>query len=385
MNLRGVSRLFKVHALVVIERILLNRRLFVLFSLFSSLSLLIFIFYANKWFLNYHYTNCFMSAKQFSKTDNYSFINNNNAHGTNSNIKPYPVVVYNRIPKTGSTSLINLVYQLIEENYSHTHVIHLNISSNKHYLNRVNELYLIDNLTHWTSMHPLIIHGHFAYINFIKYGSLFNPIYINMIRNPLDRLVSYYYFLRYGDDFRPYLIRKRMFDIVTRNQTFDECVLANGSDCSPQLLWVQVPFFCGQAAYCRIPGNPVAVETAKRRVIENYLIVGLTEEFDKFVNLLEILLPSFFTGAHNLISRSKDKWHLRRTNYKLPISKATTKIYQDNPIWQAEQEFYNFVRTEFHTILSALQGQSSHQPLSKFSALYKKKINFDKIRPKFGA
>lgn len=181
-----------------------------------------------------------MSAKQFSKTDNYSFINNNNAHGTDSNIKPYPVVVYNRIPKTGSTSLINLVYQLIEENYSHTHVIHLNISSNKHYLNRVNELYLIDNLTHWTSMHPLIIHGHFAYINFIKYGSLFNPIYINMIRNPLDRLVSYYYFLRYGDDYRPYLIRKRMFDIVTRNQTFDECVLVNGSDCSPQLLWVQV-------------------------------------------------------------------------------------------------------------------------------------------------
>ncbi|CAH8291120.1 unnamed protein product [Schistosoma turkestanicum] len=326
-----------------------------------------------------------MLAKQSSKAVNYSCNNNNNTYGTNDHIKLYPLVVYNRIPKTGSTSLINLVYQLIEKNHSHTHVIHLNISSNKHYLNRINELYLIDNLTHWTSMHPLMIHGHFAFINFIKYGSLLNPIYINMIRNPLDRLVSYYYFLRYGDDYRPYLIRKRMFDPVARNQTFDECVLVNGSDCNPQLLWVQVPFFCGQAVYCKIPGNPVAVETAKRHVIDNYLIVGLTEEFDKFVDLLEILVPSFFSGARNLISRSKDQWYLRRTNYKLPISQATIKIYQNNPIWQAEQEFYNFVRTEFHTLTNALQGEFSHQTISENSALYKGKIIFDKIRPKLGA
>lgn len=73
------------------------------------------------------------------------------------------------------------------------------------------------------------------------------PHYVQLLRKPLDRLVSYYYFLRYGDDYRPHLVRKKHMDSST---TFDECVERGGSDCQANLLWLQIPFLCGQSADC---------------------------------------------------------------------------------------------------------------------------------------
>ncbi|CAL8089562.1 unnamed protein product [Calicophoron daubneyi] len=243
-------------------------------------------------------------------------------------------------------------------------------------MDRTGQHILVQNMTHWIRKGPFMLHGHFAYINFPQFGSEFHPIYINMIRDPLDRLVSHYYFLRFGDDYRPGLIRKRMKDPKTRMQTFDECVQNGGLDCHPNNLWLQVPFFCGHAAYCKIPGNPAAVESAKQHFTENYLFVGLTEAFEDSVHILEKLLPQFFSGASNLLKTS-DRWHLRRTKGKLPVQEATRTLFQGNPVWQAEQDFYQFVRAEFYEVRKTLL-QSSSNHIDRTDRYFR----FVKIRPK---
>lgn len=75
------------------------------------------------------------------------------------------------------------------------------------------------------------------------------------------------------------------------DQTFDECVEKKQPDCDPKNMWLQIPFFCGHAAECWTPGSQWALKEAKRNLVENYFLVGLTEEMEDFIYLLDLSLP----------------------------------------------------------------------------------------------
>lgn len=48
------------------------------------------------------------------------------------------VVLYNRVPKTGSTSFVNIAYDLCKRN--RFHVLHINITANSHVLSLPNQV-----------------------------------------------------------------------------------------------------------------------------------------------------------------------------------------------------------------------------------------------------
>ena len=100
--------------------------------------------------------------------------------------------------------------------------------------------YFAKNISTWQEMFPAIYHGHFAYVDMqnlaVNTGDV-KMVNINIVRNPFERMISYYYFLRYGDDFRKNKVRSRMSD---KNTTFDECVKKGLPDCQLKKLWYQV-------------------------------------------------------------------------------------------------------------------------------------------------
>ncbi|OAD56633.1 Heparan sulfate 2-O-sulfotransferase 1 [Eufriesea mexicana] len=245
------------------------------------------------------------------------------------------IIIYNRVPKTASTSFFQFA----------------------------------NNITVWNTKKPAFYHGHIAFLNFEKFGVRQTPLYINLLRKPLDRFVSYYYFLRYGDNFRPHLTRRKHGD----TKTFDECIDAGQPDCDPDNMWLQIPFLCGHDPACWEIGNSWALEEAKRNLQRHYLLVGVTEELTEFVEILQTVLPRFFKGAYNSFLHN-NKSHLRQTTQKINPQPKTVDKIQKSVVWKMENELYNFALMHFHAIKKRLINASPQDVNQRFV--------YEKIRPK---
>ncbi|GFO15814.1 heparan sulfate 2-o-sulfotransferase 1-like [Plakobranchus ocellatus] len=297
--------------------------------------------------------------------------NHNHSGEKDKDIDDDIVIIYNRVPKTGSTSFAGVAYELCTINKYH--VIHLNISKSSRTLGLADQRRFINNITNWEEKKPAIYHGHLAFIDFSRFGIEKLPIYINMVREPLDRLISYYYFVRYGDDFRPSLKRRKAGD----NESFDECVARDGDDCDPENLWVQIPYFCGHHADCWEPGNQWALEEAKRNLLHHYLVVGITEELKSFLAVLEATLPRFFRGAVALYNEGS-KSHLRKTAKKFPPLTETVEKIQSSLIYRMENDFYTYAVDHFHFIRQHTIGRNEDGNL----VVKDRRFMYEKIRPR---
>lgn len=93
------------------------------------------------------------------------------------------VVIYNRVPKTGSTSFVGVAYDLCKKNSYK--VLHINITANMHVMSLNNQYRFAQNVTNWNSMKPALYHGHMAFLNFERYVIIIidNDYYIFCYKN----------------------------------------------------------------------------------------------------------------------------------------------------------------------------------------------------------
>nr|XP_014349730.1 PREDICTED: uronyl 2-sulfotransferase-like [Latimeria chalumnae] len=151
---------------------------------------------------------------------------------------------------------------------------------------------LMKNIT--TAEQPYLFTRHIHFLNFTRFG-MEQPVHINIIRDPVSRFLSNYFFRRFGDwrSEQNRMIRTPGMKDEERYLDIDECILDNYPECSNPRLFYVIPFFCGQHPKCREPGL-WALERAKQNVNENFLLVGILEELEDVLLILERLLPHYF-------------------------------------------------------------------------------------------
>ena len=198
---------------------------------------------------------------------------------------------------------------------------------------------------------PAIYYSHFFFVDFNEFG-VEKPVYFNMIRDPIDRFVSYYYFRRFGD--MQYVNKNRNHSwIIPDEMSINDCIIERREECTnDNILSETINYFCGQHPEC---GHPTitALQRAKTNVINEYLVVGMTEKFTDLVRVLERLLPKFFDGASHIWLKIKEtKLNDYKTSRKANLTlKARELLLKDLSL---EYDFYNFVVSRFNALKQRL-------------------------------
>ncbi|XP_051510985.1 uronyl 2-sulfotransferase-like isoform X2 [Myxocyprinus asiaticus] len=278
-------------------------------------------------------------------------------------VLPFPSqVIYNRVGKCGSRTVVLLLRILAEK-----HQFNLVSSDihNKTRLTKHEQVELMRNIS--TIPQPFLYTRHVHYLNFTRFR-IEQPVYINIIRDPINRFLSNYFFRRFGDwrGEQNHLIRTPQMKEEERYLDINVCIMENYPECSNPRLFYIVPYFCGQHPQCREPGV-WALERAKLNALENFLLVGILEELEDVLLLLERLLPHYFSDVLT-IYKSPAFWkmgNLTGTVKKhMPSLEALQVLYQR---MKYEYEFYNFIRDQFHLTkkkigLKSTSQNSAHEP-----------------------
>ncbi|XP_042893632.1 heparan sulfate 2-O-sulfotransferase hst-2-like [Penaeus japonicus] len=257
----------------------------------------------------------------------------------------YPrFLVYNRVPKCGSATMLRLIRSL-----SRRHGFTLNNMRDTGLTHMAREQQL--KLAEWTFNRPEhqshFFFKHIYFINFTKLGYM-EPSWINVVRHPISRYISHYYYRQ-------------------PTESLDECY-ASGS-CRVRKgeisRGLQLTYFCGHDTFCSIIGNRRALQVAKQVVESAYVVVGLMEHYRDTLEVLQHVLPGFFSKSTAI---EYVNWNVQKK--KPATSNATLAALH---FWMKEElEFYEFVRQRF-----SLQLRGSRAERDRLRAARARRLDHD--------
>nr|NP_788536.1 pipe, isoform L [Drosophila melanogaster]Q86BJ3.1 RecName: Full=Heparan sulfate 2-O-sulfotransferase pipe [Drosophila melanogaster]AAO41232.1 pipe, isoform L [Drosophila melanogaster] len=273
-------------------------------------------------------------------------------------------VFFNRVPKVGSQSLMELMARLGKIN-GFTHARNKGSAHETIVMNKQRQNDLIADLL--TRPKPHIYSQHIAYINFTRFH-LPKPIYINLIRDPIDRIISWHYYIRAPWYYRDMQAKLGENAIPMPSEEFmnldlDTCVRNHDPHCTFTQMQIKNPvgdhrrqtlFFCGMNQKLCMPFNSeAAMQKAKRTVETEYAVVGTWEDTNITLSVLEAYIPRYFRNAKVAYYLGKDRLsRVNRNNVTRIVSDETRLILRKN--LTNEIEFYEFCKQRLYLQYAAL-------------------------------
>lgn len=238
------------------------------------------------------------------------------------------VLIYNRVPKAGSSSMTNLLSKLSSKHgFKMLGWFDMPSHDYEAVQKAVKEALKTNTKT--------VIAQHFHFPEIIDD----RVAYINVLRHPVSRCTSQYYYLRYGD--RDEKDRKKVIDQFG-DLSIDDCIDSGEYDrCFNCKGWKQSLFFCGRdGGECKSLSPNSILERAKQ-VIDDEYTIGAIEDFEGTVAVMEKLYPSFFKGGLDLLKKVKPQRVTTGIKEYIPPSDVSKKIIED--LLDQDMQLYTYV------------------------------------------
>jgi len=257
-------------------------------------------------------------------------------------------LIYNRVPKCGSMSVTTLFYRLGSINKFQVTSPWEPGEKQEKSDEEENEFV---NMIRGRAETPMAYIRHIYFVDFKIYKQK-QPLYVNILRDPIERFVSFYYFTRWGNSRGG---GKSKMNEERKNETVDDCVRKRRNECTNPY-WQVVPYFCGNYPGC-MSRSRWAVERAKHNIDNNYLFVGTIEDLDTSLEILEYIAPQYFKNAKKLYHENPENQKVKKetkTKNKQPTSEETKKFLREQTSLMLEYELYNFVNLKMYNLAKFL-------------------------------
>ena len=220
--------------------------------------------------------------------------------------------------------------------------------------NLIGKFEAIDTVMKWHN--PIALVRHYSFINFHEYGYQWRPDWFSMVREPVEKVISWFFYVR-----APWRVEERIknekgYEKPSEeflNKNFETCFKNGDPECTyeqfsdveddPGDHRSQIVQFCGHDPVCRRFNDPIALKMAKENVEKYYKVVGVTEHFNMTLKVLEHFMPEYFKGA--FLKYHEDKG-VQSFQFKNPNkAKVSEEIKNEmRKYFKYEIEFYDFLK-----------------------------------------